>query len=286
MAIPYYTGQTTPSLLIENLNYKEDAEQTPEGKKDMPGFAFYVEYYLRSFITNIDEINLGKTTEVSYMQTDFPLYYISKLNTLDYSINVFFNLHDVDYEGTEDSKKGSETFSIKGSLIEERIAYKMKREEEGSKPNLDESPIVGIYDPALKAGQVYFSVNNLKNLVSSVKDKKPTLYLSIEKTNNVNYKNFRLELTAFQENSNIPITEKIYQYGKIYDKKTVNFYKLKVDNSVTGYMSFQFAKNNSNFAFAISNEPNKKNNSKYEDYKETKSAGKMLITFKKPQDKD
>jgi uncharacterized beta-barrel protein YwiB (DUF1934 family) len=51
-------------------------------------------------------------------------------------------------------------------------------------------------------------------------------------------------------------------------------------------MSFQFAKNNSNFAFAISNEPNKKNNSKYEDYKETKSAGKMLITFKKPQDKD
>jgi hypothetical protein len=184
LAIPYYTGQTTPSLLIENLNYKEDAEQTPEGKKDMPGFAFYVEYYLRSFITNIDEINLGKTTEVSYMQTDFPLYYISKLNTLYYSINVFFNLHDVDYEGTEDSKKGSETFSIKGSLIEERIAYKMKREEEGSKPNLDESPIVGIYDPALKAGQVYFSVNNLKNLVASIKDKKPTLYLSIEKTNN------------------------------------------------------------------------------------------------------
>ena len=286
LAIPYYTGQTTPSLLIENLNYKEDAEQTPEGKKDMPGFAFYVEYYLRSFITNIDEINLGKTTEVSYMQTDFPLYYISKLNTLDYSINVFFNLHDVDYEGTEDSKKGSETFSIKGSLIEERIAYKMKREEEGSKPNLDESPIVGIYDPALKAGQVYFSVNNLKNLVSSVKDKKPTLYLSIEKTNNVNYKNFRLELTAFQENSNIPITEKIYQYGKIYDKKTVNFYKLKVDNSVTGYMRVQFAKNNNNIAFVISDEPNKKTSSKYEDYKETKSAGKILVTFKKPKEKD
>jgi hypothetical protein len=41
-------------------------------------------------------------------------------------------------------------------------------------------------------------------------------------------------------------------------------------------MIFQFAKNNSNFTFAISNEPKKKNNSKYEDYKETKVLEKCL----------
>jgi hypothetical protein len=286
LAVPSYVENVVPSLIIENLNYKEkkDKELSPEDLlDDKPGFAFYIEYYLRSFVTNFDEINLGKTTEVAYKRTDFPLYYFSKLNSLDYSINVFFNLHDLHY--TTGNNNLAEEFSIKGSLIEQKIAYKIKREEEGSKPNLDNSPIVGIYDPALKAGQVYFSTKNLKELGNSVKDK-PTLYLSIEKGNEFKFSQFRMELTAFQENSNVPVTEKLYQYGKIYDKNTVNFYKLKVDNSVPGYMRVQFATNNANIRFVINNERNKKELSKYDEYDKKNNTGKTLITFKKPKDRD
>ena len=289
LAIPFYGTEDLPTVVIENLNYKEQndiEEPTQDEEKEKPGFAFYVEYYLRGFLTNIDEINLGKTTEVSYRKTDFPLYYYSKLANYDYSINIFFNLHDIEYTNKDENNKGAEQFSIKGSLIDEKIAYKIKREEEGVKPNLDDSPIVGIYDPALKAGQVYFSVNNIKTLGNSLKDKKPTLYLSIEKTKDIKYNRFRLELTAFQENSNIPITEKLYQYGKIYDKNTINYYKLKVDNSVDGYMRVQFASNNANIGFAINNERNKKDKSNYDDYNEKEGRGKKFITFKKPKNKD
>ena len=285
LAIPYYEG-STPTLLIENLNYKEQSEDDyyTEDENEKPGFAFYIEYYLRSFKTNFDEINLGKTTEVAYKRTDFPLYYYSKLTKVEYSINVFFNLHDLEYT-TEGGSNIAEAFSIKGSLIEQKTAYRIKNEEEDAKPNLDDTPIVGIYDPALKAGQVYFSYNNLKDLGNSIKDK-PTLYVSIEKSNDVKFNKFRMELTAFQENSYIPVTEKLYQYGKIYDKDIINFYKLKVDNSVEGYMRIQFATNNANIRFAINNEPNKKEKIKYDEYEEKTIRGKTFITFKKPKDKD
>jgi len=52
LAIPYYEG-STPTLLIENLNYKEQSEDDyyseDENENEKPGFAFYIEYYLRSF---------------------------------------------------------------------------------------------------------------------------------------------------------------------------------------------------------------------------------------------
>ena len=293
LAIPPYDGDNT-ILIIENLNFlqPDESQYEPHSEDDYikirPGFAFYIEYYLRSSDMNFDEISLGKTTEIAYKNSDFPLYYYSKLNNFDYSINTFFNLHDLEYIDKEQGTNreiDSHEFSLKGSLIKQKTVYGVKRSEE-SKPNLDNSPIVGIYDPALKAGQIYFPKKNLPNLGVSLTDE-PTIYLAFEKIKDIKYKKIRMEFTAFQENSNIIVTEKLYQYGKIFEKGTTNYYRLKVDNSADGYMRIQFATNNKNIRYTISEEPNSKSNSKFDEFEEKKDVrGKTFITFKRPKNKD
>ena len=290
LAINFYEEENTV-LVVENLGYikrenidiSSDDEVEPVKSIEKPGFAFYIEYYLRTIQLNFDEIKLGKTTEISYKETDFPLYYYSKLNNLENNINSFFILHNLEYanENENITVMESRDFSFKGSLIKQKTVYLIQRYEE-IKPNLETSPFVGIYDPAINVGQVYFSADKLKGL--SVKEKdQPTLYLSLEKLKNVKYKRIRLELTAYEENKDTIVTEKLYQYGKIYDKNTINSYKLKVDNS-TGDIRIQFSTNSKNINFAINDEKDKKTNSTY-NFISKVERGKVFVTFKKPENK-
>ena len=76
----------------------------------------------------------------------------------------------------------------------------------------------------------------------------PTLFLGIEKirnsTNN-NFKRVTMEISVLKENSDEITTEKMYQYGKILSKSSINSYKLKMDKT-TKFMRIQFASNSKN----------------------------------------
>ena len=54
-----------------------------------------------------------------------------------------------------------------------------------------------------------------------------------------------------------------------------------------GYMRIQFATNNKNVKYTISESPNSKSNSKFDEFEEKKDVrGKTFITFKRPKNKD
>jgi len=100
---------------------------------------------------------------------------------------------------------------------------------------------------------------------------------------NIDYTSLRMEFTAYQENVEIPVTEKSYQHGKIYDKKINNCYKLKVDQTTSeGYMRIQFSSNNINIKYTISDTINDKNNGTFAEFDTKTNTGKSFITFKKP----
>ena len=283
LAIPY--DKTVSILNILNLNYESEDKELPdqsvftsnnENKIQMPGFAFYIEYYLRSPIINLDEIYIGKTVEFAYKQSDLYLHYYSKLTDLSNSINVFFMIHDLNF-GKEGSGIKQNNLELKGGIIEQKDVYNIKNDKNIEKPHLN---VEGIYDPIIEVGQISFDkayMNLYENL------NKSTLYLSIEKTNNAEFTldKVRIELTAFQEDKDIPVTEKLYQYGKVFNKSAINYYRLKVDNT-TGYMRIQFSRKSKYILYAINNEKNIKKNYSYEEWEVKEKRGKIFITFKKP----
>ena len=280
LAIP--SDSNEENLVIENINYKEEDryEQNEDNKVEMPGIAFYLEYYLRPDTVNFDEINLGKTSEIVYKKSDFPVSYYSKLDNLEKNIDIFFNFHDLEFTpSSEFIKMNSDDLTIYANVITQNNVYNIKTGAQ-SRPS-NEKAIVGKYDPALQAGFLSLTPDDLKKFDLT----NPTLYLSLEKRNaNTVYQKIRLELTAVDKKSQIPVTEKIYQYGNIKNDELAS-YKLKVDNS-TGYMRIQFAANSKNVQFAISGSATERNNGDFIKEKvEKEERGKKYITFKKP-DKD
>ena len=273
-------------LIVENLDYEADENiqlmSTIDGQIVKPGVAFSLEYYLRSINLNLDEIYLGKTSEIAYKSSDLPLYYYAKLNDLENDINVFFNFHDLILlnQQPENWKIKSDEFNFKASIISQQDVYKLKVGDI-STPTIY-NQIKGQYDPSLQAGQLLFSSPDLEAF-KNIPD--PTLYLSIEKCNTtIEFKRIRLELTAVQKNSDVPVTEKLYQYGKIINND-MHSYKLRVDNE-TGDMRIQFSTNSKNIDFTISYEKEDLHNSTFSNNETKIERGKVFVTFNKPIGKD
>jgi hypothetical protein len=273
LAVPHNSGTQT-ILMVENNNKIESNNDLSDSDDiEMPQLAFYLEYYIRSIELNLDEIYFGKTDEIVYKKSDFPFYYYAKLTNANNDVNAFFILHDLEFE-KQNEEISSYDIDIRGTVISQKTIYLIKVNEE-SKPNLDNSPIIGVYDPALQVGEVFFTTNELKTNLNN-----PTIYLSIEKRDkNIILNSARIELAAVQENTDVIVTEKLYQYGKIKEK-AVNTYKLKVGN--LGYMRIQFSTNSENVKYTINKLPNSKEEDK-EIVKEIKEErGKTFITFEKP----
>ena len=134
-----------------------------EGEMSKPKMAFYIDYYMRSTEMNLDEIYLGKTDEYAYKKSDFPLYYYSKIGNEDKSINAFFILHDIEYENNNNGQEyDSDYIQIRGSFIDQKTVYLLKTNDE-AKPEIGDSPMKGIYDPAIQVGQIFFPEANIKD---------------------------------------------------------------------------------------------------------------------------
>ena len=273
-------------LIIENSKNDEGNEDLIliNDKKEIqnPPLAFYLEYSVRSNELNLDEIILGKNSQFVYKNSYFPLYYFSKINNNpSHNINYIFTLLDLIPEMKE-IKSGDIT--IKGTIIKEKDIYLIKQGDINNNKINENLSILGVYDPTIQVGQISFLPANIEKFNFSEKEK-PTIYISFNNLNTKFKENIKLDISAIQENEDIPISEKIYHYGKIDNTDSINYYRLKIDNS-TGYMRIQFSSNSKKIHFSISNEKNVKNNEKYDDYQIQKEIGKEIITFKKPVDKD
>ena len=145
----------------------------------------------------------------------------------------------------------------------------------------------GHYFTDIKIAQIILTQQEIKNFNIN-KDDNPTLFLGIEKIKNSTNNDFQrvtMEISILKENSDEITTEKIYQYGKILSKSSINSYKLKMDKA-TKFMRIQFASNSKNIIFSINDKKGIKENLKDIKYSSKSERGKTFITFKKPENKE
>ena len=263
-------------LTINNLNYEENPE------KNYPGFIFLIEFNKRSTKLNLDEIKSEESSEISYKDMDFPVYYLSKLFDTEKGINVFFYLHDIKYTVNSNNfnrEMTSDELIIRGTIIEEEKIFQIKKDGK-----IPEMKVIGKYDPGMQAGNIIISQKELKSNTF----KKPTLYLGIEKSDkikNINYSGIRGEIGFSFINGDSPIAQKSYQFGKIKDYNDIQSYKLNADSN-TNYMRIQFSANSKYVTFSINDKPNERNNITLTNKNEKIEGGSYFLTFEKPGNSD
>ena len=280
---------SNPVITIKNVNYKPlSVSNDDDPEIENPGFAFYIEYKLRNRNVNFNEAILGKTTELAYPQNDFPILFYTKIDDLEKNINIFFTFHDLE---TEDKSKANRQIvdselDIIAGVVRMKDVYSVKNDA-AKRPDLYKPKLeMSVYNPSMKTGQISFLSSSLKE--SKIKiEEKPAIYFAIEKmdSNLIKYKKIGIELTVTEDDSNFIVTEKAYQYGKLFKSDSINSYKLKLDNT-TGDMRIQFAANSRFVDFTISEIPAQKQNMTLSGLVTKRERGKVFVTFNKPNKPD
>ena len=215
-------------------------------------------------------------------EPNFPLYFYSKLDKINYDLNIFIIFKDLELSNNDSQNitiTNSE-FDFYSTISNQFMIYNIKPYTNLSNSDLDLS-YKGHYDSALRVGQIYLSKDDLKNFTFN-DNQIPTLFFKIEKSLNSlsnEYKKAFMEISIMKENSNDIITENIYYYGKIIND--LKSYKLKIDEH-TEFIHIQFASNSNNIKYCINSKQDDKTNytdiilsTKIED-------GKSYLKIKKP----
>jgi hypothetical protein len=216
-----------------------------------PGFIFYISYHERDPNLNFDELNYGKSLEISYKDTDLPVVLYSKILTTYRDVNVAITFRDNAID--EGGEYGYSPILISAQLVKEITIYKAKKDPDLSPPF--EKSVVGHYDTALKTAQIYLSEEIIENYGIKPEDN-PTLYVRVEKDGEFAesvFEKFNIEAQVSGVNDGVIPVEKIYHYGRIRNSFSYNtFYRLKADKN-RPLMRLQIAFNSDNLNFALSN---------------------------------
>ena len=259
------SGKTSDEIIITKRKVQNSNEVDS-------GFFFYVSYYIRNLENNFDEVQFGKSVELSYRETDLPVFLYSKLNSYfnDMYISVTFTDSEIDTGG----EYSESPMVVKAALAKESTVYKAKKNPDLS-PTLDRS-IAGAYDPALRTAIVYISSEIIKSFNIKTEDN-PTLYLSLAKNENVpeqKYEKFNVEAQFSKINGAIIPAEKSYNYGRHTNYYT-NYYRLRKDKNKS-FMIIEMAFNSKYLDFSVNIAITRYNSSDLI-VNTTSSGGKTLI---------
>ena len=238
---------TSGTELDEIVITKRAKTNNKLNEEELPGFVFYVSYYERDAKNNFDEIVNGKSLEMSYRDTDLPVYIYSKLDSTlenDIIVAVTFKDSEIDTKGVISEPP----LEVKAAIAKENTIYRAKKNPELS-PTL-ENTMPGSYDPAIKTAIVFLSYYITRDFNIKPEDN-PTLYLSLQKNIFVpkDYKNFNVEAQITRLNSGMVPVEKTYNYG-VFMASNINYYKLKTDKNKK-YMLIEIAFNSKYLDFSL-----------------------------------
>ena len=248
-------------------------------------FIFYIYNNLRNSTVNYDEISFGENYEIEYEFADYPLYLYSEINNkVNHDINIFFNFYNLTLNNISQIEKFVKKKELKVLIlfIENEKKYKLINDSKNNWIKFE-----GIYDPAIRAGQVLIPSENISEALSN---NNSLFLLEIEKNgenNDIIYEGMNMKATFIKENSGIPIEKNKYYLGKVYDK--VNTYKIGVDK-LSDNIAIEFAANSKLFNFSITDEENIQNyeneNNTYKILEYKENEGKIIATYKNPQNVD
>ena len=273
------SGNTSGELIIEKkMELNSGVRKLPS--LDEPGFVFYISYYIRNPENNYDKIDYDKPIEIGYKKTDLPIYLYSKIGKRNNDINVAITFND--YEDlNKDGDYSDSPLIIKSSFVKENTVYLAKKFPD-LQPLL-ENLAHERYDPIFKTVQIFISKDYV-NYFDLQKEDNPTLYISIEKKNQLMqqvYDKFSIESEISQTNNEIVPVENIYHFGK-YDGNDTIYYKLKNNKN---YMVIEISFNSDSLDFSI-NEEIKNINSTNLTISSVKERGKVILTIKASNTKE
>ena len=253
-----------------------------------PGFLFFVTYKTRDPDFNFDEVPYGKSTEISYRQTDLPVVLYSKLIGLEkkkYGINVAITFKK-NY-GENAGQYIMSPIDITATLLDQNKIYTTKKKKDKTMKPTEDISIKGYYDPAIKTALLYLSKEKLDSY--NIKDSEnPYLYLRIDKKpyyKEETFDFFNVEADISGINDFIYPIEKIYHYGKLGADQDIIFYPLKLVRN-KNFLRVQVALNSDQLDFSISEEPQIAANMSFPYIRDSRERGKVYITVMRPQDKD
>ena len=265
------SGKAIDELIIKKKDVKNNLSTMAD-----PGFAFYISYHERDPEINYDEIDYGKSIELSYKETDLPIVIYSKIRDEYRDINVAITFRDNEVD------EGDEFFNpplyISAQLVKESVVYVAKKDQELA-PSFDRG-IEGHYDPALKTAQIFLNEDAIKSFGIKAEDN-PTLYIAVEKGPECRdeiFTKFNIEAQVSGVNDGILPVEKVYHYGRVRGTTWgFNVYRLKADKNKP-LMRVQIAFNSENLDFTIANSAASRNNCTFT--KVEKARGKVSVTIK------
>ena len=264
-------------LEIKNLN--------PEFGMANPGFLFFVKYKTRDPSFNYDEVPFGKSTEISYTQTDLPVVLYSKLINIFRGLNMALSFKENNWEN--DGRYLTSPIDIIVTIYDQNKIYSIKKNKDKDMKPSEEISVKGYYDPAIKTALVYLSKDKIDSY-NITENKNPTLYARIDKNpayKEITFDFFNVEAEISGINDFVPPIEKVYHHGKMGADQDVVYYPLKLDRDNI-FLRIEVSLNSNELDFAITDEVLSTTNITFDYFNSTQECGKVTVTLKKPQDKD
>ena len=266
-------GDQLNTLVIKNLNPSMIFYS-------VSGFIFYTTFYLRSTQINFDQLSFGKSFNLNYRETDFPIYIYSKLNNTNKDVNAFMTIYSLESDDGEIDEE--EELQIMAWVLKDSSIFDIKRKKDLAPKTKD--GIKGIYDPAKRVCLISLKKEDMERYDIG-ENEIPNLVIQIDKNTDSTmarkYSRISLEGTVIQDDSLIPITEKVYQHGKLKQGTKQIMYKLRTDKKQP-ITSILFSSNSDKLDFKVSRDKDNKNLIKYEI---KKSNGRIMVSFNSEPEK-
>ena len=253
-----------------------------------PGFLFFVTYKTRDSDFNFDDVPYGKSTEISYRQTDLPVVIYSKLVDLEkrkdgLNMAITFKQNN----GENDGQYIMSPIDITATLLDQNKIFATKRKKDKTMKPTEDIAINGYYDPAIKTAILYLSKERIDSF--NIRDiDNPYLYVRIDKK--PYYKEeifdfFNVEADISGINDDIYPIEKIYHYGKMGADQSFIFYPLKLARNKL-FLRIQVALNSEQLDFSISEESRSTTNTSFSYMRDSRERGKVMITIQRTEEQD
>ena len=232
------------NLIINNL--EPDPDNT---NPEQPGFIFLISYSIRaSGLPGLifEELIYGKSTEISYRNSKFPIIFYCQLPDKESSANIYFDFREMKSDNERNTIYDT-SIEVNAMILTTDDIFKFKADPTYIK--IDPNTVKGVYSSAISVGNAYLTEEEIKKFdkVTGI----PWLFIYLTKTKEIpdQFSKMTIEAAVAKANNDVYTSVSMYQYGKLgIDEK--NVYKLKGD-SVKKYLRVQFSANSGIINYSI-----------------------------------
>ena len=253
----------------EKLEHKLIIEATDNNLLYYNGIIFIVDYNIRGDNSNFDYLNLDKSVNYIYPDSDFPIILYAPFNNFnlkeeDY-YDIMFSFYDLESKETKNlTYYDILPFTVRGYIVKESMIYNSKLNPDTT-PLANEETIEGYYDAAIRTGLIRITNTNIQSSKIPFYER-PYLYLKLDKTDEFRnirkYKSISFETGVFHKAADIAISENSNQFGFLdKEEKEVKF-KLRY-NKNEKYLNLEFSCEEDNLEISIEGKKLEKEKDEY-----------------------